>query len=268
MEYMVSYRGNYNSPSLSCDTNIYSKRHRTKKTVQFNTNSNPTVNTSNPCHNTNIATPTTNIHVINNLTNPKTEAHKTNTSCSSISNLNLDNMSRPDKFTVDQEIRPWLKQMELYLELINQSKCTNIVLSFLSKEVLLEIGELEQYREQDGNKKLINNLLDSYCWSGSSDTDEKITLEEWMAKKQKWQTISDYGEQLIQTAKSVFKDVTVEQLDDILQQRFIDGLENKRLKEECTFQKIDQKEIKNNKFNINDLIKFAIAKEASLKKIK
>ena len=109
----------------------------------------------------------------------------------------------------------------------------------------MEIGELEQYREQDGYKKLINNLLHSYCWSGSSDTDEKITLEEWMAKKQKWQTISDYGEQLIQTAKSVFKDVTVEQLDDILQQRFIDGLENKRLKEECTFQRINQLEIKN-----------------------
>ena len=175
-------------------------------------------------------------------------------------------MKGPQEFTPKVNLEIWLMQLESFL-----AKCTNkqdwfdITISYIHPNILSVLPNLVRMRElKDNFDELKRALIEKY---GAKKNDEADLLDFATRKQRPNEKAREYGDELIKMAKSVFKNVPLEGIDEHIKSSFAKGLFNEELRsaaiEKIYKTKLKKEDEKN--FSGEDLIEYVCAKEAGIK---
>ena len=108
-------------------------------------------------------------------------------------------------------------------------------------------------------------LIDLYAQKKSTKTENKFAIGQLLNRKQnEYELVSDFGYDMINIAKMVMPNVSIEQIDDMLKEQFINGIYSERLREKVKMKRNKVVEILRNKISIEELINYAQVAEKSM----
>ncbi|CAF0952571.1 unnamed protein product [Brachionus calyciflorus] len=170
-----------------------------------------------------------------------------------------------EEFKDGMDIVAWITVLEIYLKNFDKSEWVEILLSNIENKVLSRVKNFERFFvAENGYKELRNELIKLH--SDKSKEIMPINLSELSVCKQLVkESVQDFGNKTIEGVKNLFPSVHNSiDIDRVMQERFVEGLLNQRLREQTRSKMLKMKNIKKDEnFKINDLIKYAEYKMAS-----
>ncbi|RNA07655.1 hypothetical protein BpHYR1_043958, partial [Brachionus plicatilis] len=180
------------------------------------------------------------------------------------SNLVPKTIKKVEEFKVGMDMRSWITVLEIYLKHFNKDEWVEIVLSNMENKVLSRIKNLEKYLiDTDGYEELKKELLNLYTVKA---VELPVNLSQLSIHKQSAkENIADFGKAIMELVKRMFPSINEsDDIDKLMQERFVEGLLNQRLREQTRAKMLKMRNIKKEEnFRIQDLIKYAECKMAS-----
>ncbi|RNA36435.1 hypothetical protein BpHYR1_030232 [Brachionus plicatilis] len=169
----------------------------------------------------------------------------------------------PNELKEGMDVKSWLIVLEIYLKQFQKSDWLDITISLVDNRVLRRIINLdaccnEPIKGFDSFKRqLCDKFKSTVNWDQLSDL-----------KQSPRESIVDYGEKVTQLVKQIFpKTETSDDIDRLIQDRFVEGLYNQRLREKVRAKMLKMRQIETEKvYKIQDLINYADCKMSSFDK--
>ena len=169
-------------------------------------------------------------------------------------------INKPENLKDKTNISAWIEKIEAYLESVEQRHWYKITISFIDVHIMRDI-HIEKTSEEDKYQSLKKQLLkmeDKHI-----QKEKKVEKVDYKAIGERRQleseTIREYGNKLIQMITTLFPEVHTESIDNWLKKIFADGVYNQELGKKIKWKMI-KKQRKQEKFNIQDAIEYAIDK--------
>ncbi|CAF0784477.1 unnamed protein product [Brachionus calyciflorus] len=177
-------------------------------------------------------------------------------------NFNVDSRSIkvPEVFKEGMDLKSWFILMKIYLKNFPKCEWLEVAISYIENKVLRKVKNLEELictRSYDDFKTKLFDALTV------KPREISVKLERLTDYKQSQKdSIRDYGESIVNMLKKLFPNVNnSNDIDSIIQECFVNGLLNQKLREAVRLKMLKMKNIKKyESFKINDLINYAECK--------
>ena len=179
-------------------------------------------------------------------------------------NISVNNlMKSPEVFKDGMDIKSWITVLEIHLKNFTSDKWVEIAVSFIENKILRRIKNLENLVRDKSFEEFKAKLVETFTVKQS---DNAVNLDKLTDYKQaQKQSIKEYGEAIVNIVKKLFPNVNdSNDIDSIMQERFVEGLFNQRLRETVRAKMLKMKNIKRDElFKITELVSYAECKNAS-----
>lgn len=211
-----------------------------------------------------------NINVYNSMQLGNRKNEETMYSESRMCLLNSNIVKCPEVFTDGMDGKSWITVVESFLKDFPKIEWVRITISYIDNKILKQIENLEDCLNDaiTGFQKFKIQFLKA------TNADKHTNLQQvsWDSlsgcKQTKNQTIQEYGDLINSIAKSLFPNISgTDDLDRLMQERFVDGLLNTRLKEIARTKMFKMKLMKKNEpFSFHDLVNYTNCKNEGFEK--
>ncbi|CAF0977424.1 unnamed protein product [Brachionus calyciflorus] len=202
----------------------------------------------------------TNFNVFNTM---RLESSRNHTSVyGEYRNINVDSRSikAPEVFKEGMDLKSWFILMEIYSKNFPKYEWLEVAISYIENKVLRKVKNLEEFIFTRSYVDFKTKLFDAFT---VKPREIPVILKRLTDYKQSQKdSIREYGESIVNIVKKLFPNVN--DSNDIIQECFVEGLYDKRLREAVRLKLFKMKNIKKNEsFKIHDLIKSAECKNSS-----
>ncbi|CAF1150917.1 unnamed protein product, partial [Brachionus calyciflorus] len=165
--------------------------------------------------------------------------------------------------TEQYNFRNWHAILEHNLSTRERSEWIETALANIDKRVIGKLSNLDKFlSKQDGYEQLIRELNQMYhIEQNSSNRIESLENFKTFFERNQGQneTLENYGNSIKTLVKQNFPNTKIETFEEMLKQRFVEGLFNPRLREKCR-EKLKKANRLKQEFTFEQLFNYALYK--------
>ena len=175
----------------------------------------------------------------------------------------------PNELKEGMDVKSWFIVLEIYLKQFQKTDWLDITISLLDNRVLRRILNLDACRNkpikafESFNRQLCDKFTNTVIFKSTVNWDQLSDF-----KQSPRESIVDYWEKVTQLVKQIFpKTETSDDIDRLIQDRFVEGFYNQRLREKVRAKILKMRQIETEKvYKIQYLINYTDCKMSSFNK--
>ena len=210
------------------------------------------------------------VNVFNSLQFDNSSGNSTVHAQSRVPYVTASVLKNPEIFKKGMDGKIWITVMESFLEESEKSEWVRITISYIDNSILKNFNNLnELLNDRENGFKLFKDQFLSYVTVNKVEKEITVNWLMFSDYKQSFnQSIREFGNNVIKMVQSLFPNTSdSNDCDKLMQERFVEGLNDTRLREEARTKMHKVKNFNKDKpFTINDLINYTECKHEGFEK--